>query len=280
VRDPAVLNNPANYTTPYIADSLQRNDADTLALAYNLEYDVGGGFCPKLRGGLRYADSNIDLRGHVARRLRDFAGRRSELLGAGGDPARPAVAESAALDAGPFDAMVRRQHREGRPALPGLPGRATACGQQTKALYALLGAQTKDDFAPATSTASPRRPITSWAIADYAFELGSIRVDGGPASGWCGPRRRRTGTQINADGTTTPDRMSSNSYTRALPSFNLRARFSDEFQMRFAYSKGLARPNFDQLSTNVTLNPPGTSGCPRLARATRRCGRSSPTTTT
>ncbi len=50
VTDPTVLNNPANYTLPFIADSLQRNDADTLALAYDIEYDFEGSVLQKLRG--------------------------------------------------------------------------------------------------------------------------------------------------------------------------------------------------------------------------------------
>ncbi len=37
VRDKALLTNPANYTTPFIADAIQRNDADQLALGAAFE---------------------------------------------------------------------------------------------------------------------------------------------------------------------------------------------------------------------------------------------------
>ena len=63
VRDPQMLTDAANYTTPYIVDSLQRNDADSLAFATDLEYDLDGGFLDKLRGGVRYSDNDVDLRG-------------------------------------------------------------------------------------------------------------------------------------------------------------------------------------------------------------------------
>ena len=63
VRDKALLTNPANYATSFIADALQRNDADTLALAYDIEYDLEGGVLKKLRGGARYSGNTIDLRG-------------------------------------------------------------------------------------------------------------------------------------------------------------------------------------------------------------------------
>ncbi len=63
VQNPALLSDPNNYAFTYMADAITRNDADQLSLKYDLEYDVEGGFLQKLRGGLRYSDSTIDLRG-------------------------------------------------------------------------------------------------------------------------------------------------------------------------------------------------------------------------
>ncbi|WP_420143080.1 TonB-dependent receptor [Sphingobium sp.] len=48
------------------------------------------------------------------------------------------------------------------------------------------------------------------------------------------------------------------SYTKALPSLNLRYRFTDQLQLRLAASKGLTRPDFSQLNPNINiveLNP-------------------------
>jgi len=273
VRDPGLLNNPANYTTPYIADSLQRNDADTLALAYNLEYDVGGGFLSKLRGGLRYADSNIDLRGTWHGVCVTSLGADPNCSAPAGTPLVPLSQNPQLSMPGPSDNWFDGNTVKGGLLYPAFPA-GDGVWAQTKALYALLGAQTKDGFAPGDLNRQTEKTLTSWGVADYAFELGSIRVDGGAGVRLVRTKATSRGTQFNSDGTTTPIAID-NSYTRALPSFNLRARFSDAFQMRFAYSKGLARPNFDQLSTNLTLNnpnqvnpvtghPSASSGNPRL----------------
>lgn len=48
------------------------------------------------------------------------------------------------------------------------------------------------------------------------------------------------------------------SYTKALPSLNLRYHFTDHLQLRLAASKGLTRPDFSQLNPNINiveLNP-------------------------
>jgi TonB-dependent receptor len=273
VRDPALLNNPANYTTPYIADSLQRNDADTLALAYNLEYDVGGGFLSKLRGGLRYADSNIDLRGTWHGVCVTALGADPGCSAPAGTPLVPLSQNPVLSMPGPSDNWFDGNTVKGGLLYPAFPA-GDGVWAQTKALYAMLGAQTKDAFAPGDLNRQTEKTLTSWGVADYAFELGSIRVDGGAGVRLVRTKTTSRGTQFNPDGTTTPIAIDNN-YARALPSFNLRARFSDAFQMRFAYSKGLARPNFDQLSTNLTLNnpnqvnpvtgrPSASSGNPRL----------------
>ena len=42
--------------------------------------------------------------------------------------------------------------------------------------------------------------------------------------------------------------VSSHSYTKALPSLNLRLRFSPKFQLRFAAAKSFVRPDFGNLA--------------------------------
>ncbi|RZA07538.1 MAG: TonB-dependent receptor, partial [Proteobacteria bacterium] len=45
----------------------------------------------------------------------------------------------------------------------------------------------------------------------------------------------------------------SNSYTDALPSLNLRWKFNDKMQLRFAFAKAIARPDFSDLQPNLQL---------------------------
>jgi TonB-dependent receptor len=254
VRDPSLLNNPANYTTPYIADSLQRNDAETLALTADFEYDFEGGFFDKLRGGARYSDNSIDLRG-------TWHGVCVTSLGADPNCSAPAGTPLVPLSAHPQLAMKgpSKHWFDGNTVKAGLLYPAFPAGDgvwaQTKALYALLGATTKDNFTPGDLNSQTEKTYTGWAVADYDTEIGGVAIDGGVGVRVIKTEATSTGTQFNSNGTTTAINVD-NSYTRVLPSFNLRAKLTDTLQARLAYSKGLARPNFDQLSTNLTLNNP------------------------
>ena len=254
VRDPALLTNPANYTTPYIADSLQRNDAETLALTADFEYDFEGGFFDKLRGGARYSDNTIDLRG-------TWHGVCVTSLGADPNCSAPAGTPLVPLSLHPELAMKGPSEDwfDGNTVKAGLLYPAFPAGDgvwaQTKALYATLGATTKDAFTPGDLNHQTEKTYTAWAIADYDAQLGGVAIDGGLGVRVVKTEATSSGTQFNSDGTSTPIDVD-NSYTRVLPSFNLRAKFSDTLQARAAYSKGVARPNFDQLSTNLTLNNP------------------------
>lgn len=273
VKQQGFLNNPANYTTTYVADSLQRNEADTYAFASDLEYDVEGGFLKKLRGGLRYADNSIDLRG-------TWHGVCITALGADPSCSAPAGTPLVPLSKNPQLAMPgpSKNWFDGNTVKGGLLYPAFPAGDgvwaQTKALYALLGATTQDSFKPGDLNHQTEKTYTGWAIADYGFEAGGISFDGGFGVRVVKTKTSSVGTQFNNDGTSAPISLGKE-YTKALPSFNLRAKLTDTFQMRFAYSKGLARPNFDQLSTNLTLNnpnqinpvtghPSASSGNPRL----------------
>lgn len=254
VRDASVLNNPANYTTPYMADSLQRNDADTLSFATDVEYDLEGGFFDKLRGGARYSDNSIDLRGTWHGVCITALGPDANCSAPAGTPLVPLSAHPQLSMPGPSMRWFDGNTVKGGLLYPAFP-QGDGVWAQTKALYALFGAQTKDAFTPGDLNSQTEKTYTGWAIADYAGEVAGVQIDGGLGVRVIKTEATSKGTQFNNDGTTTAIDVD-NSYTRVLPSFNLRAKLTDTLQARLAYSKGLARPNFDQLSTNLTLNNP------------------------
>ena len=66
------------------------------------------------------------------------------------------------------------------------------------------------------------------------------------------------GTQATADPTFT-EIGESNTYTSVLPSLNLRAHLTDKLQLRFAASKNIARPDFNQFNPSLTITEPGTA---------------------
>ncbi len=53
------------------------------------------------------------------------------------------------------------------------------------------------------------------------------------------------------------EQTGSRSYDDVLPSFNLRYKASDNFYLRFAVARGIARPEFPQLLPSITINPTG-----------------------
>ncbi len=254
VRDPGMLTDPANYTTPYIADSLQRNDADTLALATDVEYALDGSFFAKLRGGARFSDNDIDLRGTWHGVCVTSLGADPSCSAPAGTPLVPLANNPGLAMPGPSEDWF-----DGNTVTNGLFYPAFPAGHgvwaQTQALYAALGATTKNEFAPGDLNSQTEKSYTGWLVADYATEIGSVAIDGGIGVRVIKTELTSSGTQFNADGTSAPLDVD-NSYTKALPSFNLRAKLTDTFQTRLGFSKGLARPNFDQLSTNLTLNNP------------------------
>jgi iron complex outermembrane receptor protein len=254
VRDPQMLTDAANYTTPYIVDSLQRNDADSLAFATDLEYDLDGGFLDKVRGGVRYSDNDVDLRGFWHGMCVTSLGADPSCSAPAGTPLVPLSANPELAMAGPSDDWF-----DGNTVTNGLLYPAFPSGHgvlaQTRALFALLGGTTKDEFTPGDLNRQSEKTYTGWFVADYATELGSVVIDGGIGVRVVKTELTSSGTQFNSDGTSAPIEVD-NRYTKALPSFNLRAKLTDTFQTRLAFSKGLARPNFDQLSTNLTLNNP------------------------
>ncbi|TWB36513.1 TonB-dependent receptor [Nitrospirillum pindoramense] len=252
VRNPALLTNVSNYTVPFIADSLTRNDADQTALAYDVDYDNSGSFFNRLRAGARYTDSNITLRGTwngvcLYRNAADPSCSAPD-----GTPLPPLSQYPQLFKSGPSANFFDGRTLPGGVLYPEfLPG--SGLWNSLGSTYALLGAQRKLSFSPADITTLNEKTVAGYVTADYETELIGMPVDGNVGVRLAQTKLTSTGTQFNANGTT-QQIATDKSYLSPLPSFNIRFRPTDEFQIRGAYSKAITRPNFDQLSTNLTLN--------------------------
>ncbi|WP_022972149.1 TonB-dependent receptor [Xanthomonas maliensis] len=271
VRDPALLTNPNNYGLSYIADALTRNDADQLALQSDVEYFTEGGLFTKLSAGVRYADSTIDLRG-------TWNAACLGVTGADRDCSTSLVYPSVSA----HPELVRNgpspDFFDGKTLTGGVLYPEFAAGnglfERTARTEALFGFAPQTAFKPSDLNHQTEKTWASYLTADYDTELAGLRLDGN-----LGVRLVRTttgseGAVFLSDGSITPLSVE-RTYNDVLPSFNLRAHLSETLQARFAYSQLIARPNFDQMSTNVTLGasnqlnpitgrPSGSSGNPLL----------------
>jgi len=253
VRNAGLLSNPNNYAFTYMADSLQRNDADQLALRYDLEYDMEGSFLNKLRAGVRYSNTTVDLRGT----WNAFC-----LLPSGPNPScsSPAGTPFVRVSQFPEMAMAGPSHEffDGRTLPGGIVYPAFESGSSlwdslTKS-EAKLGATPKTAFTPGDLNHQTEKVLSGYLTADYGGSLAGLDIDGNVGVRLVQTKTGSRGTVFNSDGTLDPINVTRD-YTKALPSFNLRAHLTEKLQARFAFSKSFARPNFDQMGTNVTLNP-------------------------
>ncbi|WP_239026331.1 TonB-dependent receptor [Novosphingobium decolorationis] len=85
-----------------------------------------------------------------------------------------------------------------------------------------------------------------------AINVGTLSVDCDSATTDCSDYERALAFASGDLGTSITS--GSNSYTDVLPSFNLRYFVTDDFQVRFAASKGISRPTFAQLNPYTSLN--------------------------
>ncbi|KTF40581.1 TonB-dependent receptor [Xanthomonas translucens pv. translucens] len=271
VRDPALLSNPNNYGFSYIADALTRNDADQLALQSDVEYFTEGGLFTKLSAGVRYADSSIDLRGTW----------NAACLGVDG-PDRNCGTSLVYPSVSAHPEMVRKgpspDFFDGKTLTGGVlyPEFARGSGlfDRTTRTEALFGFAPQTAFKPSDLNHQTEKTWAGYFTADYDTELAGLRLDGN-----IGVRLLKTTTgsdgAVFMDGGGITPLSVERTYNDVLPSFNLRAHLSDTLQARLAYSQLIARPNFDQMSTNVSLGasnqlnpitgrPGGSSGNPFL----------------
>ena len=253
VYNAGLLSDPNNYAFTYMADSLQRNDADQLALRYDLEYDMEGSFLNKLRAGVRYSNTTVDLRGT----WNAFC-----LLPSGPNPSCSAPAGTSFVRVSQFPemAMAGPSHSffDGRTLPGGIVYPAFESGSSlwdslTKS-EAKLGATPKTAFTPGDLNHQTEKVLSGYLTADYGGSVAGMNIDGNVGVRLVQTKTGSRGTVFNSDGTLNPIDVKRD-YTKALPSFNLRAHLSGTLQARFAFSKSFARPNFDQMGTNVTLNP-------------------------
>jgi len=232
--------NPANYVYRGFFDRLVAGEGKDYQGRLDIEYRPDIAFLPSLQVGVRYSD-------------RDGAFQNGERYS-------PQEGLRLPLSALPVSFGAFRPGFRGSDIQP-VRTWLTATYEDIRAnigpLRALAG------FPDGVPPADPLQRYTvneksfaGYVQANWAVELGF------PITGSVGLRVVKTNTTLNGTSLVadvlTPTTGTSE-YTDYLPHANLRARFTDQLQLRLSYTETRSRPGFTELNPGVSINPPGGS---------------------
>lgn len=110
------------------------------------------------------------------------------------------------------------------------------------------------DDGPLDEYSAKEKSTTAYAQLRWGFDAGSVPLDG-----VIGLRAVHTKTKLNGtvenSGVLSPLNIG-NDYWDYLPNASIRARLTDKFQVRAAYTQTRRRPDFGQLNPGLRLDPP------------------------
>ena len=100
------------------------------------------------------------------------------------------------------------------------------------------------------------KALAGYVQARYRFD-GAVPIDGVVGLRAVHTETMVAGTQTNQIGTTTEttDISRSTEYTDYLPNISARLRFTDDLQLRLAFTQTRTRPSFDDLNPTYTISP-------------------------
>ncbi|MBB6242498.1 TonB-dependent receptor [Rhodanobacter sp. MP1X3] len=235
--DTAYTTNPANNTFGYLLDDKTNATGREFAWRADGEYTLGGNFFQSIKFGVRTTDRTAET---------EDSGYRFVYIG------QP-------LSNFPASSWVIKTYSDF------FHGNANTFGSTITPNPALLfdyvnslamfGETTPLSY-PATGINNQgQKTYGGYGLVTFGSQLGSIPYDGN-----VGLRAVRTnvssnGALLNSLGETLPLDVN-NSYNSFLPSLNVTFHLTDKLQWRFAASKGLSRPTFDQLNPMLQLSTP------------------------
>jgi TonB-dependent receptor len=109
------------------------------------------------------------------------------------------------------------------------------------------------------------KTYAGYGVLRFGWRMWDIPVDGNIGMRGVRTKVGTSGFMTDPDGSGTYSPLSvSSTYNSYLPSLNLNIHLTDTLQWRFAASKALTRPNFDQLNPTLSLSTPNASGANTL----------------
>ncbi len=242
------LANPATYSNGFYLDNLNNSKGTDKVGCLDGEYRFDGGILSSIKAGFRFADRR--------NRTSDTGYRYTGLTGA--------ATNLRYVDLGGF---FRGQ--------ADLFGDIQAFSLPTVLDYdatrASLGIATTPSYVPSGTNTQAQKTYTGYAAAFFKADDLPVPIDGNIGVRVVQSKVAVSGFYQQVDLITAPDGTQSTAaptftevneatkYTSVLPSLNVRGRLTDRLQLRFAVSKNISRPNFNQLNPSLTITEPGTA---------------------
>ena len=239
------ITDPANFISRGLYQELLIVSGKDWQSRADLQYDFDDGLLKRLQFGIRYADRDAG---------RDFGniytnneGDRVPLTALPGAEVRtslPGFTYNRVQPNVAFAALTRNSIRDNLPAL--------------RTFFRQPAGQPV--FNPTDNFRANEKSYTAYGQLKYGFDLGSIVVDG-----VAGLRAIKTKTRISGFSrvdpgggapVTTPAITAKSETTDYLPNVSARVAFSDQLQLRLAYTQTRTRPSFFDLRPNTTLGQP------------------------
>ena len=265
---------PANYYWAAGMDNTQDNVGDERAARLDANYEIDSGWIRSLRAGVRATDRNATNKdtGYNWQPITEWWMGNS----AGGWPGQVAPLDSYLTSHSrvfSFDNFYR-----GDANLPG--GLWVASDALVRNLNSngdlLAQAQingpgsgwSPDEFADADANRQSEDTYAGYFLLRFGGDVGSLPLDGNVGVRYVRTETAATGFAQQPDWTSygllAPEIRvlgggqsvavtQEGEYSDVLPSLNVRLKLTDDLQWRFAFSKAIARPTFDQLRANVSL---------------------------
>ncbi|WP_010185436.1 TonB-dependent receptor [Sphingomonas sp. PAMC 26605] len=241
----AGLANPGTYSNAYYLDDLNNSKGTDTVGRLDGEYRFDGGILSSIKAGIRYADRK-NTTNDTGYRYTSESGPASDLTYVDlSDFYRGQANLFGNIQA--FSLPTVLNYDATRAALgvattpPYLPSGINTESQKSYAGYAAAFFKASNLPVPIDGNIGVRVVRTQSAVSGYYQRVDLIPGPNGPVSG------PPTFTKLGE----------TNSYTSVLPSLNLRAHLTEKLQLRFAASKNISRPQFDQVNPTVTFTEPG-----------------------
>ena len=234
--------NPANFVYRGFFDRQLVAKGDDIQARADLEYDTQISFLPKLYVGGRFVDRNGSFTN----------GERYNYQEPQGIPLTGLPLDIGILPGGFRGSDIQLTRQWAGPLRESIRDN-------------IVQLRNRAGFAPGEPPSNPLQAFTANEKSYAAY--GQLRYEFGlgvPLDGLIGVRVVRTEETLNgtsrvtdANGERFVPTIGKNNYTDYLPNASLRAKFTDQIQLRLAFSQTRTRPEFGQLNPSLIIDPPG-----------------------